>query len=166
MKINSVELYNFGSYEGETHFNTQVTNKRNIILVGGKNGAGKTTLFTAMRVCLYGYISMGYKSQNSYYKRAITKLINNNAKMTRPTDAYVQMEIQLSNGRGVDIYRLHRSWVLSDTLTEFYRFVMHPKMKVGAFCPSGFQADFCPGDGGEGRRQELFKIPGAFAVLH
>lgn len=120
MKINSIELYNFGSYEGETHFNTQVTNKRNIILVGGKNGAGKTTLFTAMRVCLYGYISMGYKSQNSYYKRAITKLINNNAKMTRPTDAYVQMEIQLSNGRGVDIYRLHRSWVLSDTLTEFY----------------------------------------------
>lgn len=40
--------------------------------------------------------------------------------MTRPTDAYVQMEIQLSNGRGVDIYRLHRSWVLSDSLTEFY----------------------------------------------
>lgn len=24
------------------------------------------------------------------------------------------------DGRGVDIYRLHRSWVLSDTLTEFY----------------------------------------------
>lgn len=120
MKINSIELYNFGSYEGEVRFNTSVTNKRNIILVGGKNGAGKTTLFTAMRVCLYGYISMGYKSQNSYYKRAITKLINNSAKMTRPTDAYVQMEIQLSNGRGVDVYRLHRSWVLSDSLTEFY----------------------------------------------
>lgn len=120
MKINSIELYNFGSYEGEARFNTLVTNTRNIILVGGKNGAGKTTLFTAMRVCLYGYISMGYKSQNSYYKRAITKLINNNAKMTRPTDAYVQMEIQLSNGRGMDIYRLRRSWVLSDSLTEFY----------------------------------------------
>ncbi len=120
MKINNIELYNFGSYEGEARFNTCVTNKRSIILVGGKNGAGKTTLFTAMRVCLYGYISMGYKSPNSYYKRAITKLINNNAKMTRPTDAYVQMEIQLSNGRGVDIYRLHRSWVLSDSLTEFY----------------------------------------------
>lgn len=120
MKINSIELYNFGSYEGEVRFNTSVTNKRNIILVGGKNGAGKTTLFTAMRVCLYGYISMGYKSQNSYYKRAITKLINNSAKMTRPTDAYVQMEIQLGNGRGVDVYRLHRSWVLSDSLTEFY----------------------------------------------
>lgn len=120
MKINSIELYNFGSYEGEARFNTWVTNKRNIILVGGKNGAGKTTLFTAMRVCLYGYISMGYKSQNSYYKRAITKLINNNAKMTRPTDAYVQIEIQLSNGRGVDLYSLHRSWVLSESLTEFY----------------------------------------------
>ena len=73
MRINSIELYNFGSYEGEARFNTWITNKRNIILVGGKNGAGKTTLFTAMRVCLYGYISMGYKSQNSYYKRAITR---------------------------------------------------------------------------------------------
>lgn len=120
MKINSIVLYNFGSYEGEANFNTKVTNERNIILVGGKNGAGKTTLFTAMRVCLYGYISMGYKSQNSYYKRAITKLINNKAKMTRPTEAYVQMEIQLSNGRGVDSYRLHRSWMLSDSLIESF----------------------------------------------
>jgi len=120
MKINSIELYNFGSYEGKVCFNTLVTNKRNIILIGGKNGAGKTTLFTAMRVCLYGYMSMGYKSQNSYYKRAITKLINNNAKMTRPTTAHVQMEIQLSNGRGMDVYRLLRSWELSDSLTELF----------------------------------------------
>ncbi len=120
MKINSIGLYNFGSYEGEVCFNTLVTNKRNIILIGGKNGAGKTTLFTAMRVCLYGYMSMGYKSQNSYYKRAITKLINNNAKMTRPATAHVQMEIQLSHGRGMDVYSLLRSWELSDSLTESF----------------------------------------------
>lgn len=120
MKINSIELYNFGSYEGKVCFNTLVTNERNIILVGGKNGAGKTTLFTAMRVCLYGYMSMGYRSQNSYYKRAITKLINNNAKMTRPTTAHVQMDIQLSNGRGIDIYRLLRTWNFSDSLTESF----------------------------------------------
>lgn len=120
MRINRIELYNFGSYEGETLFNTSVTNERNIILVGGKNGAGKTTLFTAMRLCLYGYMSMGYKSENAYYKRAVTKLINNNAKMTRPAAAHVRMEIQLSNGRGTDVYRLLRSWELSDSLTESF----------------------------------------------
>lgn len=120
MKINSIELYNFGSYEGKTCLNTLVTNKQNVILIGGKNGAGKTTLFTAMRVCLYGYMSMGYKSQNSYYKRAITKLINSNAKMTRPATAYVQMEIQLSNGRGMDVYCVLRSWELSDSLAEVF----------------------------------------------
>ena len=121
MRINRIELYNFGSYEGETLFNTSVTNERNIILVGGKNGAGKTTLFTAMRLCLYGYMSMGYKSENAYYKRAVTKLINNNAKMTRPAAAHVRMEIQLSNGRGTDVYRLLRSWELSDSLTVVQR---------------------------------------------
>lgn len=120
MRIDKIELYNFGCYEGKTLFNTSVASSRNIILVGGKNGAGKTTLFTAMRVCLYGYMSMGYKSENSYYKRAITKLINNNAKMIRPTIAHVEMEIQLSNGRGTDVYCLLRSWELSDSLTESF----------------------------------------------
>ena len=43
---------------------------------------------------------------------------------------------------------------------------MHPKRKAGAFAPSGFQGDYCYGNGGEGRRREIFIIPGAFAVLH
>ena len=77
MKINRITLENFGSYEGEATFETREQNSRNIILIGGKNGAGKTTLFTAMRLCLYGFMSMGYKSHNAYYSRAITKLINN-----------------------------------------------------------------------------------------
>ena len=120
MRIESIELFNFGSYEGKVFFDTSVTSQRNIILVGGKNGAGKTTLFTAMRVCLYGYKSMGYKSENSYYKRAILKLINNNAKLTRPAEAHVQIEIQISNGRNTDIYCLFRSWVLSDSVNETF----------------------------------------------
>ena len=71
MKINSIILENFGSYEGRTEFNTREKYGKNIILIGGKNGAGKTTLFTAMRLCLYGFMSMGYKSANAYYSRAI-----------------------------------------------------------------------------------------------
>lgn len=68
MRINNITLNNFGSYEGETIFDTNAASGKNIVLIGGKNGAGKTTLFTAMRVCLYGYMSMGYKNYNAYQK--------------------------------------------------------------------------------------------------
>lgn len=120
MRINNITLNNFGSYEGETIFDTNAASGKNIVLIGGKNGAGKTTLFTAMRVCLYGYMSMGYKNYNAYYIRAITKLINNNAKMIKPTTAYVSMLISLSNGRELDEYKLVRSWYLDDSLMETF----------------------------------------------
>lgn len=120
MRIDNIVLNNFGSYEGETIFDTNAQSGKNIVLIGGKNGAGKTTLFTAMRVCLYGYMSMGYKSYNAFYIRAITKLINNNAKMVKPATAHVSMQISLSNGREIDQYKLLRSWVLGDSLTESF----------------------------------------------
>lgn len=111
-------MTNFGSYEGKNYFETKANGTRNIILIGGKNGSGKTTLFTAMRVCLYGYLSMGYKNANSYYIRAITKLINNNAKLDKPCTSSITLEIELNNGRGIDNYTVTRNWILTDTLTE------------------------------------------------
>ena len=120
MKINRICLNNFGSYEGLTNFETKPMAERNIILIGGKNGAGKTTLFTAIRICLYGYMSMGYKNYNSFYIRAITKLINNNAKLSKPAHAEVSMQIELNNGQGVDTYTLTRSWDLADALVETF----------------------------------------------
>lgn len=120
MRIDKIILNNFGSYEGETIFDTHAESGKNIILVGGKNGAGKTTLFTAMRVCLYGYMSMGYKNHNAFYNRAITKLINNAAKMSKPAFAHVSMQISMSNGREMDNYVLRRAWELSDTITEVF----------------------------------------------
>lgn len=118
MIINSISLYNFGSYEGNIQFKTNVRDNKNIILVGGKNGAGKTTLFTAMRLCLYGYMSMGYKSPNSYYYKAITKLINNTAKINKPTTTSVILSICLNNGQGYDNYNLCRTWVLNESINE------------------------------------------------
>ena len=120
MRIDKIILYNFGSYVGENIFETKMNEERNIILVGGKNGAGKTTLFTAMRLCLYGHMSFGYQNINSYYNRSVTKLINSNAKMKKPTPASVTMTIALNNGQELDFYKLHRSWILSDVLTETF----------------------------------------------
>lgn len=120
MKINNIILHNFGSYEGTTDFETRPFEDRNIVLVGGKNGAGKTTLFTAMRLCLYGYKSMGYKNLNSFYNRAIIKLINNTAKISKPAVAYVTMCVDLNNGQGMDSYSLTRNWELNDSLIETF----------------------------------------------
>ena len=120
MRINKIVLYNFGSYVGENTFDTKMNEDRNIILVGGKNGAGKTTLFTAMRLCLYGHMSFGYQNINSYYNRSVTKLINSNAKMKKPTPASVTMQIALNNGQELDYYELCRSWILSDNLSETF----------------------------------------------
>ena len=120
MKIYNIILHNFGSYEGTTEFDTRPCNGRNIVLIGGKNGAGKTTLFTAMRLCLYGYKSMGYKNPNSFYNRAVVKLINNTAKITKPTTAFVTMCIELNNGQGMDSFLLTRKWELNESLIETF----------------------------------------------
>lgn len=118
MKINSIILENFGSYEGRNEFITSEQEGKNIVLIGGKNGAGKTTLFTAMRLCLYGFMSMGYKSHNAYYSRAIAKLINNTAKLSKPATASVIMNIGISNGHEMDQYILYRTWTLNETVAE------------------------------------------------
>ena len=137
MKINNIILHNFGSYEGTTEFDTRPCNGRNIVLIGGKNGAGKTTLFTAMRLCLYGYKSMGYKNPNSFYNRAVVKLINNTAKITKPTTAFVTMCIELNNGQGMDYFSLTRKWEMNESLIETFSV-----LKNGADLSADEIADF------------------------
>lgn len=137
MKIDNIILHNFGSYEGTTEFDTRPCNGRNIVLIGGKNGAGKTTLFTAMRLCLYGYKSMGYKNPNSFYNRAVVKLINNTAKITKPTTAFVTMCIELNNGQGMDSFSLTRKWEMNESLIETFSV-----LKNGADLSADEIADF------------------------
>ena len=107
------------------------------MLIGGKNGAGKTTLFTAMRLCLYGYKSMGYKNPNSFYNRAVVKLINNTAKITKPTTAFVTMCIELNNGQGMDSFSLTRKWEMNESLIETFSV-----LKNGADLSADEIADF------------------------
>ena len=120
MKINEITLYNFGSYEGMTTFDTRTESDKNIIVFGGKNGAGKTTLFKAITICLYGCLSQGYKNNNSFYNRKITKLINNEAKKNKPANAYVELVINIPRGNNNNEYRIKRSWILDSGLKENY----------------------------------------------
>lgn len=121
MKIEQIELFNFGSYEGKNIFKFNIANKeKNIILIGGKNGAGKTTLFTAIKLCLYGHSSFGYRSINSYYNKKISSLINNNAKRNEKTESYIKITFQMNDGQDVNSYIITRGWKYSnDTIGEF-----------------------------------------------
>ncbi|HKK94879.1 MAG TPA: AAA family ATPase [Anaerovoracaceae bacterium] len=118
MRINKITLNNFGSYEDMVVFEIPNEKQGNVVVIGGKNGAGKTTLFKAIRICLYGYISMGYTSYNTYYKRAIIDLINRNAKQNRIAQSSIDVSIDMINNYGVDEYSIKRSWILDKTLTE------------------------------------------------
>ena len=63
MRIERIELNNFGSYEESNVFDiSSASDDKRIVIIGGKNGAGKTTLFTAIQTCLYGHTAFGFKS--------------------------------------------------------------------------------------------------------
>ena len=121
MKINKVELFNIGAYEGLNIFDISGQNKSGkITVIGGKNGAGKTTLFTSIKLCLYGYKEAGYQAMNAYYKKAIKKLINDKAKVEDSASAYVRLIVSIFNGQEWDEYALSRSWNLDTDSFEVF----------------------------------------------
>ena len=114
MKINKLVLKNFRSYEEETVFDFTTTNDKNIILVGGKNGAGKSTIFEAIKVCIYGPIAYKYQGFNSSYISKIKSNINNNSLKNDSVDAFVSIDIELTENTDKNTYTLLREWTYTD----------------------------------------------------
>lgn len=119
MKINTIELFNIGSFQGKNKIDVSNIEK-NIILVGGKNGAGKTTLFESIKICIYGHKEAGYQTISSAYKKNIKSLINDYAKLEAKTKAFVSVSLDLFNGQEVDSYILKREWDLSKDDFEIF----------------------------------------------
>ena len=80
MILRSLQLENFGLYQGATHFDLaprkRVGGDAPIVLVGGKNGAGKTTLLEALRLALYGKRALGTRVGQSEYEHYLRSRIN------------------------------------------------------------------------------------------
>ena len=114
MKIEKIELFNFGSYEESNVFDvTGNSPSERIVIVGGKNGSGKTTLFTALQVGLYGHIAFGYKVAGKLYYKEIFNLINSHARMDESKKAYVKIVFS-EDGINTDHYNVTRSWIWSN----------------------------------------------------
>lgn len=128
MKINKIELYNIGSYEGLNVFDIagQSTTGK-VSVIGGKNGAGKTTLFSGIKLCLYGHKEAGYQAINSWYKNSIKKLINDKAKIENSASAYVLLNLSIFNGQDWDEYKLQRKWNLNEDPFEDFIVIRNSK---------------------------------------
>ena len=111
MKIKTINLYNFGSYEGRNtiSFENSDTEKR-VVVIGGKNGAGKTTLFTALQLCLYGYYSFGFKSASKQYFKEVYNLINNKVRLDECAAAYVEVVFEQVTDTEIVLFNVKRLW--------------------------------------------------------
>lgn len=114
MKINKLKLKNFRSYEEETVFDFATTNNKNIILIGGKNGAGKSTIFEAIKICIYGPMAYKYQGFNASYISKVKSNINNNSLKSDSVNAFVSIDLELSEGTEINIYTLTRKWTFKN----------------------------------------------------
>lgn len=71
MRLTSLELNNFGVFQGENRFD--FGEDKPVVLVGGMNGRGKTTFLEAVLAALYGsnsfiYLESGYSTFGQYLR--------------------------------------------------------------------------------------------------
>lgn len=110
MKINSIKINNFRSYKGLTTFDFRMEKDKNIILVGGENGAGKSSIFEAIRLCIYGPLAYKYQGMVANYIARIKSMINEDAYSDKDVEAYIELDINLTNKTMEENYILRRQW--------------------------------------------------------
>ena len=115
MIFHQLTLNNFGLFGGEQTFSltprVRHNKRRPVILIGGKNGAGKTTILEAVRLCLYGYRSLGNRVSQSAYHEYLTSMIHHSqATLLRPKEASVALEFEHIHSGKKDRYRAKRQW--------------------------------------------------------
>lgn len=113
MIIRGITLENFGLYKGVTHFDLVPRRSKvaetPIVLIGGKNGAGKTTLLEAVRLALYGRLSLGTRVAQSDYDAYLRNMHHRGD----PSDlTSVGIEFDYAEAGSVHRYKVKRGWTI------------------------------------------------------
>ncbi len=109
MKLNRLEITNFGPYRGDNEFDLRTTPDSPIILFGGKNGAGKTTLFQSVQLCLHGRSALGRRTSASEYESEIYSYLHEGSN-GKSENASIRLEFEYANLGERDTYTVERSW--------------------------------------------------------
>lgn len=112
MKIKELELNNFRSFRGITKFNFDTNEENNIILIGGENGSGKTSIFEAIKLCIYGPLTLKYRGVAPNYIALIKSMINKDSLKNVDIKSHVQLKILMNIGNEVECYSIKREWVI------------------------------------------------------
>lgn len=110
MRIRKLTLKNIGAYYSEHTIHFNVSEEKNVVLIGGKNGAGKTTLLESIRIALYGPLAYGYKSGSAGYQKRIHALLNKTALESNESQFQVFLEFEYVEGLQKNIYTFKRQW--------------------------------------------------------
>ena len=118
MKFITVKLKDYGLYRGEVEFDLEPrqngSKKKNVVLFGGKNGAGKTTLLEAIKLGLYGKVSLGRISEQNYNSFLRSKIHRSRSELFNPQDASVEIVFDLATGGESSRYKITRSWIANN----------------------------------------------------
>lgn len=108
MHFSSIELYNFGIYNGLHTMNLlDQESKKNVTLVGGMNGRGKTTLLDSIFLCLYGrkaseFITGKKEAYNKILKDRINKSASNKT-------THIKITMEMDNDENT-VISIKRTW--------------------------------------------------------
>lgn len=124
MRINRVELFNFGIYEGLNCFDFIEDPKKNTHVILGENGAGKTTFLNGLKIGMYGPLYFGYINNESVkYKEIILTKINNNYLdnwsqicMFAKENPFIQIFFTMEHKGIEEEFILKREWIFFDQI--------------------------------------------------
>jgi DNA sulfur modification protein DndD len=118
MLFTKLKLVNFGLFRGYHEFDLKPRTKygktRPIILLGGKNGSGKTTILEAVRLCLYGPLSLGLRTKRADYETFLkNKIHRNKHDVFDKKSASVGLEFSYAQRGEKTLYYAQRTWSLN-----------------------------------------------------
>lgn len=116
MILHSITLQDYALYAGTVELrlapSRRSKQKHPIVLIGGRNGAGKTSLLEAVRLVLYGRLSLGARVSQSEYDEFLRSKVHRPKAGGRTINAAsVTLEFDFAENGEISRYEAKRSWV-------------------------------------------------------